>query len=44
MSTEVALPLPTGLQAFADALEAEGLAEPDIRTMACVNPCALLGL
>jgi hypothetical protein len=33
-----------GLQAFADALVAEGLTETDVRTMACQNPCALLGL
>jgi imidazolonepropionase-like amidohydrolase len=33
-----------GLQLFADALVAEGLSEADVRTMACTNPCALLGL
>jgi hypothetical protein len=33
-----------GLQQFADALAAEGLAERDIRTMACDNPRTLLGL
>jgi hypothetical protein len=33
-----------GLQTYADALFAEGLGEDDIRTMACANPCALLGI
>ncbi len=33
-----------GLQTYADALYAEGISEADIRTMACENPCALLGL
>lgn len=33
-----------GLQGFADALVSEGLEERDIRTMACINPCRLLGI
>jgi hypothetical protein len=33
-----------GLQTYADALFAAGLSEAEIRTMACTNPCALLGL
>jgi Family of unknown function (DUF6282) len=33
-----------GLQTYADALYAEGVTEGEIRRMACVNPCALLGL
>jgi Family of unknown function (DUF6282) len=33
-----------GLQAFADALEAEGIDHARIRRMACANPCQLLGL
>jgi hypothetical protein len=33
-----------GLQTYADALFAEGLTDTEIRTMACTNPCALLGL
>ena len=33
-----------GLQTYADALFAEGLTETEIRTMACTNPCALLGI
>jgi len=33
-----------GFQAYADALLHAGLAERDIRRMACANPCALLGL
>jgi hypothetical protein len=33
-----------GFQTYADALYAEGLAEEQIRTMACENPCRLLGL
>jgi microsomal dipeptidase-like Zn-dependent dipeptidase len=33
-----------GLQTFADALYAAGVAEDEIRRMACTNPCALLGL
>jgi hypothetical protein len=33
-----------GLQAWADALGAEGLASADIRRMACTNPAALVGL
>jgi hypothetical protein len=33
-----------GLQTYADALHAEGLTEHEIRTMACTNPCALLGI
>jgi hypothetical protein len=33
-----------GLQGWADALAGEGIAEADIRRMACVNPAALLGL
>jgi len=33
-----------GFQGFADALLAEGLAEDEIRRMACHNPSALLGL
>jgi hypothetical protein len=33
-----------GLQTYADALFAEGIAEADIRRMACTNPTALLGL
>lgn len=33
-----------GLQTYADALHAEGLSEREIRTMACANPCALLGV
>jgi len=33
-----------GLQTYADALYAEGLTEAEIRTMACTNPCALLGI
>ncbi len=33
-----------GLQGFADALVAEGVSETDLRTMACHNPSALLGL
>jgi hypothetical protein len=33
-----------GFQDFADALLAEGLDERSIRSMACDNPCALLGL
>jgi hypothetical protein len=33
-----------GLQTYADALHAEGMSEQEIRTMACANPCALLGI
>ena len=33
-----------GLQTYADALFAEGLTEAEIRTMACTNPCQLLGI
>jgi microsomal dipeptidase-like Zn-dependent dipeptidase len=33
-----------GLQTYADALYAEGLTEAEIRTMACRNPCSLLGV
>jgi len=33
-----------GLQTYADALHAEGLSEREIRTMACANPCTLLGV
>jgi hypothetical protein len=33
-----------GLQTYADALFAAGLSEAQIRTMACTNACALLGL
>lgn len=33
-----------GLQTYADALLAEGLTEPEIRLMACTNPCNLLKL
>jgi hypothetical protein len=33
-----------GLQTYADALFAEGISEPDIRQMACTNPCALLSI
>ena len=33
-----------GLQAFADALVAEGLSEAEVRQMACANPCRLLDL
>src|SRR4051812_27906514 len=33
-----------GLQTYADALFAEGLTEAEIRTMACTNPAALLGI
>lgn len=33
-----------GLQTFADALYAEGLTEAELRTMACANPCRLLGI
>jgi hypothetical protein len=33
-----------GLQAWADALAAEGIAEDAIRRMACTNPARLLGL
>ena len=33
-----------GLQTYADALYAEGLADHDIRRMACDNPCELLGV
>jgi hypothetical protein len=33
-----------GLQTYADALYAEGLTEAEIATMACTNPCALLGV
>jgi hypothetical protein len=33
-----------GLQAWADALAEEGIAERDIRRMACANPAALIGL
>jgi len=33
-----------GLQTYADALYASGLTEAEIRTMACTNPCALLGV
>jgi hypothetical protein len=33
-----------GLQTYADALFAEGMTEAEIRTMACTNPCALLGV
>jgi hypothetical protein len=33
-----------GLQTYADALFAAGVSEAEIRTMACTNPCALLGL
>jgi hypothetical protein len=33
-----------GLQRFADALVGEGVAEADVRTMACTNPCRLLAL
>ncbi|HEV3123654.1 MAG TPA: DUF6282 family protein [Candidatus Dormibacteraeota bacterium] len=32
-----------GLQRFADLLVAAGVAEGDVRRMACANPCALLG-
>jgi hypothetical protein len=34
----------TGFQTFADALWAEGIADTDIRRMACTNPAALLHL
>jgi hypothetical protein len=33
-----------GLQTYADALFAEGLTEAEVRTMACNNPCQLLGI
>jgi microsomal dipeptidase-like Zn-dependent dipeptidase len=33
-----------GFQTYADALFESGLSEAEIRTMACDNPCALLGL
>ena len=33
-----------GLQTYADALYSEGLSEAEIRRMACVNPCELLGV
>lgn len=33
-----------GLQIFADALAEAGLDEKEIRSMACTNPCRLLGL
>ena len=33
-----------GLQAWADALAEEGIAESDIRRMACANPASLIGL
>ncbi len=33
-----------GLQTYADALYAEGLTAAEIRTMACTNPCTLLGV
>jgi Family of unknown function (DUF6282) len=33
-----------GLQTYADALYTEGLTGAEIRTMACTNPCRLLGL
>jgi hypothetical protein len=33
-----------GLQTYADALWADGIADTDIRRMACDNPAALLGL
>jgi hypothetical protein len=33
-----------GLQTYADALYAEGLTEAEVRTMACNNPCQLLGI
>jgi hypothetical protein len=38
-------PHPTvGLRRFAEALVAEGIPAPDVRQMACDNPCGLLGL
>jgi hypothetical protein len=33
-----------GLQAWADALAEEGIAEGDVRRMACANPAALIGI
>jgi Family of unknown function (DUF6282) len=33
-----------GLQTYADALFAHGMTEAEIRTMACTNPCTLLGI
>jgi Family of unknown function (DUF6282) len=38
------VPPAEGFQSFADALAAEGLAEGELRTMACTNPCELLGI
>ncbi len=38
------VPPAEGFQLFADALAAEGLDEREVRTMACANPCALLGI
>ncbi|HUF84177.1 MAG TPA: DUF6282 family protein [Acidimicrobiia bacterium] len=38
------VPPAEGFQSYADALAAEGLTEGELRTMACTNPCALLGL
>ncbi len=38
------VPPADGFQQFADALKAAGLKKREIRTMACTNPCALLGI
>jgi len=38
------VPPAEGFQSYADALADEGLSEVELRTMACTNPCALLGL
>ncbi len=33
-----------GFQSYVDALAEEGLSGAELRTMACTNPCALLGI
>ena len=38
------VPPAEGFQQYVDALAAEGLSDNDLRTMACTNPCALLGI
>jgi hypothetical protein len=38
------VPPAEGLQSYVDALADEGLSEGELRTMACTNPCALLGI
>jgi hypothetical protein len=41
---KVNVPPADGFQAYADALYEAGIAEGEIRRMACTNPCALLGI